>query len=188
MAKPSALMHAPSVVFLLLGGAVATVLELALLNLVPLVGVSALPLPLWLGGMFSGEESVAFWIGHILFWLGGAFVLPVILGLFWQTVPGANYGFGGALVKGLSWGLILWAVSGLALGLAGWLNRAAALDPPGLFALSLGVGGALALLLAHLAYGVAQTLIATMGQGISPVETIGWKEYRPRELHQEANS
>jgi hypothetical protein len=156
---------------------VATILLSALLFLAPAFGFPHIDLPRLAGGVLAEDPTTAFWLGYWLFvFFGGMFVFAPLLAVLWTTLPGPNEGFRGALVKGLLWGLILWVGSGLLLPVFGALNRLAdeELKNPGFFALGLGVLGALELLLGHLIYGIAVALVAAMGQGISPMETLGW--------------
>ncbi len=188
MKRPVALINHPSLLLATLGGAVAVLLLSALLFLSPVFGFPFVDFPRVMGGIFTADPEGAFWLGFTIFFVGGWLVFPFLLVAAWSLLPGENEGFIGALVKGLLFGLGLWVFSGLVLPLAGWLNQLDGLENPGFFALGAGVLGALGVLLGHLAYGAALALIAAMGQGISPLHTLGWYEYRRSGLNRAAVS
>ena len=174
MIKPGTLVARPSPFLAILGGAVGMLLLNSLLHLAPVLGLPFVDLPRLIGGIFSANSEVAFWLGFWLFFLGGVFVLPPLFVWAWPSLPGPERGFIGALVKGVLWGLILWAVTGLLLPLFGLLNQLDDLANPGFFALGTGWLGTLSLLLGFVAYGVTMALIAEMGLGTEPIDTLGW--------------
>ena len=180
MAKPSTLIPRPSIFLAFLGGAAATVLLAALLYLAPLLGLPLIDVPLAFGGMFTENADVALGIGFLLFYIGAALVGPFFLAGAWPSLPGEGVGLIGGAVKGVLWGGGLWLLSSLMLGLAGWLNRlpGTALDSPGFFALSLGLGAAALLLAQHLLYGLLLGVITAAGQDIEPIDTLGWDGYK----------
>lgn len=178
MARPKIMQPQAAFLMAVLGGATATILMTALLYLAPVVGLPLLDMPRLIGGLFSADGAVALGLGYVLFFLGGALVMPLFLAYFWPSLPGEGIGFLGAAVKGLIFGLIAFALSGLMLWLLGVLNRLEGLASPGPFALSLGLGGLLVLLVVHLLYGLAVALVAAVPQGISPIDTLGWTGYR----------
>lgn len=183
MIYPEVLTPRPSALLAVLGGGVATLLFSALLYLMPALGLPFLDLPRLVGGLFTGDLDAAFWLGHLIFWVAGVVIIPVLLVRLWPALPGAHVGFGGALVKGLLWGLLLWVACGLLLSPSAALNPLTdqGVQNPGLFALRLGLPGAAWVLAGHLAYGLAVALIAAMGQGISPLDTLGWPGYEQGE-------
>lgn len=179
MPEPTTLEQRPAHTITILGGLVATVLISALLYVAPAFGLPLIDLPLLVGGIFTGNAAVALWIGYVIFFVGGVFVATSLLATVWPDLPGTGLGFGVAAFKGLLWGLILWILSGLILPVLGLFNRLppGELSAPGVFALGLGISGALALLLGHLVYGVVVAVVAAMGQGISPIQVLGWEGY-----------
>lgn len=178
MKRPAVLNVRPSIVLTTLGGAVATLLLSALLFLSPVFGFPFVDFPRLVGGIFTAHPEAAFWLGFALFFLVGWLVFAPLLGFFWPLLPGDDIRFTGALVKGLLWGLILWVASGFLVPLFGLLNRLDGLENPGFFALGEGILAAVGVLLGHLAYGVALALVAAMGRGIVPLDTLGWMGYR----------
>jgi hypothetical protein len=149
----------------------------ALIYLAPVFGFPFIDFPLLIGGLFTPNPDVALWLGFWLFFLVGVFLFAPLLAFFWASLPGRNIGFSGAAVKGLVWGFILWILSGLLLPLLGLLNRIDGLGNPGLFGLNAGFMAPLGSLLGHLAFSLATALIAAMGQGIEPIDTLGWNGY-----------
>lgn len=194
MIRPATLREHPSPGLLLLGGLAATLLASALLFVMPALGFSAprqvvgspfLDLPRLIGGIFSGDAEAAFWLGFWLFFFGGALILPLALGQVWRLLPGADVGLTGAVVKGGLGGLILWIISGLLVPLLAVGNRLGVANP-GLFAIGAGPLAVLGLCVWHLIYGVSLALVAALGHGIKPLNTLGWEGYRPGEHQQEA--
>jgi hypothetical protein len=179
----------PSLVLATLGGAVATVLLSALLFLSPAFGFPFVDFPRLAGGVFVADAAAAFWLGYAIFFLGGWLVFPLLFTLAWPMLPGGReVGLRNGLVKGLAWGAILWVLSGLALPVLGWLNQAGSIGNPGFFALGAGLLATAGVLLGHLVYGAALGVIAVMGRGISPIDTLGWYEYGRGELNRAAAS
>lgn len=174
MLKPEALAPKPSMLLAILGGLVGTILLSSLIFLAPVLGFPFVDVPQLVGGVFSANPDAAFWIGFWLYFLTGIFLFAPLLAYFWPSLPGRNVGFVGAALKGITWGALLWAASGLLFFLMGLLNRVEGLENPGLFALNLGILAAVGILLAHLAYGLAVALLIAMGQGIKPLDTMGW--------------
>lgn len=180
MTEPNTVVSRPANVLVLLGGLVATLLLSAVLYVAPALGLAFVDLPALIGGIFTGGPEVAFWLGYALFFVGGVFIIAPILIFVWRVLPGASVGFVGALIKGVLWGLILWAVTGLLLPVLGAINRLGPqeLTNPGFFAAAEGAAGVAVLLIGMPAYGLALSLIAAMGQGIHPIRTVGWRGYR----------
>jgi hypothetical protein len=181
--EPAVLNPRPGLVLPLLGGWVGMLILSAGIFLAPVFGLPFIDIPRLMGGILSDSPTAAFWMGFCLNFIGGMFVWPSLLSVVWPFVPGSGIGVLGAAIKGLAWGSALWVVSGVLLPVAGWLNR---LDPglvprPGLFAIHTGWPGVFAMLAGHLAYGVAVALVAAMGEGIFPMETLGWPGYRRAE-------
>lgn len=176
--RPTALNVGPSVLMLLLGGLVGTLLLSALLFAAPVFGFPFVDIPHLVGGIFTESPAGGFWLGFWLFFLTGWLVFAPALLLVWHLLPGEPIGFVGALIKGLLWGTLLWVLSGVLLPVFGWLNQIDGLENPGFFALGEGVLAALGVLLGHLAFGAAVALVAAMAQGIAPLDTLGWMGYR----------
>jgi hypothetical protein len=189
MVRPAALTSRPSLVIALLGGAAAVLLLSALLFLGPVLGLPFVDVPHLVGGVFAESAAAAFWLGFAILFLGGWIVLPVLFVTFWPLLPGGNeVGLAHGAVKGLLWGAVAWAVSGLLFPVLGWLNQLEGLENPGFFALGVGALGAAGVLLGHLAYGAALGLVSGMGQGISPVEVMGWYQYGKSGMNRAAAS
>lgn len=183
MIRPEVLTPRPAILLGVLGGTVATLLLSALIYLAPAFGFPFIDFPRLVGGLFTGDPDVAFWLGYCLFFWAGVFVFPILFVRLWPALPGPHVGFGGALVKGMLWGLILWIAAGLLLPLLGALNQLDDQQPvagglrAGFFALNAGWLGAVGVLLGHVAYGIALALVTAMGQGIVPSATLGWPGY-----------
>lgn len=180
MIKPSTLIARPAIILTWLGGAVATILTSALVYLAPTFGLPFIDFPLLIGGLFTADPNVAFWLGYWIFFLLGAFVIPAFLAYFWPYLPGRNVvTFVSALIKGSVAALILWLGSSILLWLLGLTNQldASLLTRPGLFAFNLGILGAAELLAGHVIYGIFMALIAATGQEIAPIDTLGWPGY-----------
>lgn len=154
--------------------------------LAPVFGLPFIDIPHLLGGIFTPHTEIALWLGFWLYFLIGVFVFAPLLRFFWADLPGNAVSFGGALAKGLIWGIILGVVSGLLLPLLALLNRlpAETVANPGFFALNFGALAAVGLLIGHLLYGVALALVANMGQDIDPLEVLGWPGYSHAETYQ----
>ena len=176
MLMPDVLSSRPGALLSLLGGLVAALLDNALLFALPAFGLPFIDAPHLVGGLFTAAPTPAFWIGFWIEFVIGTAVLPLVLWTAWPRLPGAAVGLLGAAVKGIIWGLVLWVLAGLLLPLAGAMNHIAPsiVPRPGFFAASLGLSGAVVLLAAHVAYGLALTLVAAMGQGIAGLDTLGW--------------
>lgn len=160
----------------ILGGLVATVLLAALLHLAPVLGLPFIDLPLVVGAVFAEDPDTALQIGYAAFLSAGVLVFPLLLSGLWPALPGDDITFRGALLKGLLAGMVLWVLSGAVLALYGVLGRlpSGELQDPGLFGLGAGLLGPVVLLVEQLAYGLSLAVVAAMGRGISPVDTIGW--------------
>jgi hypothetical protein len=152
--------------------------------LAPTFGFPFIDIPHLMGGVLTDSPRAAFWLGFWINFLPGVVIFAPALDLAWDFLPGPAVGLRGALIKGVLWGTTLWVLSGLMLPVVGWLNR---LDPSvaprvGPFALGTGVLGALGLLGGHLAYGVALALVASIGGGVFPGDTIGWPGFAKSEV------
>lgn len=160
----------------ILGGMTATVLLVALIHLAPLVGLPLVDLPGLIGGVFSANAGTALTVGYVIFLTMGMVVFPLALSLLWPAFPGHDASFGGALLKGLLWGLLLWLLSGALLPVFAFFGAPATdeLHAPGLFALGTGLLGPVVLLAQQLAYGLSLAAVASMGRDVSPLDTIGW--------------
>jgi hypothetical protein len=181
--RPSALNPRPGLVLPLLGGWVGTLILSAGIFLAPVFGLPFIDVPHLVGGIFCDSPTAAFWLGFWLNFIAGAFVFPSLFAVVWPMMPGSGVGILGATVKGLGFGVALWVLSGVLLPVAGWLNRLPpdVVQRPGFFAIHTGWTGVLAALGGHLVYGLSVGLIAAMGEGIFPVETLGWPGHRRAE-------
>jgi hypothetical protein len=177
--RPLVLSPSPSPFTVVLGGITGTVLLSALIYLAPVFGFPFIDVPLLLGGIFTQNETAAFWLGYCLVFIPGAFIFPIVLFSAWTLLPGGNVSLTGALQKGLLLGAVLWVVSGLLLPLAGVLNQlpADAVTRPGFFALGAGVLAAFGVLAAHVVYGLVTALVGWMEQGITTPDAVGWPTY-----------
>jgi hypothetical protein len=178
MIEPATLTPRPSIVLLLLGGLVGTLLATALVHLAPAFGFPFVDAPRLIGGVFVADPAGALGLGYALYFLAGVFVVAPALGLSWPSLPGHPLGLGGAVLRGVAWAVALWVLWGLALPLLGALTRleGPGLDP-GLFATSGGALGAVWLLVVQAGYALAAALVAAMGRGIEPLDTLGWQGY-----------
>lgn len=174
MVKPAVLNPRASMILLVIGGVLGTMVLSAGMYVAPALGLPSIEIPLLVGGVLTSNAAVAFWLGYVIFFLIGVFVFAPALAIVWSALPGNGIGFGGAILKGAIWGAILWVVGGLTLPLFGLLNRLDSVPNPGLFGIGLGVVGASAVLGGHLAYGVIVAVTGAMSHGIQPLETIGW--------------
>lgn len=183
MIEPAVLNRRPSPLLAIIGGWVATLLLAGLFFLAPVFGFPFLDFPRLVGGIFTESTAAAFWLGFWIFFLVGVFVFAPLLSGLWPVLPGPDVGLGGAVGKGFLWGLTLAIVSGFLVPLFGALNQLSdqGLSNPGLFALSLGPLGPVELAVGHVSYGLALALVAAMGQGISPLATVGWLGYTKAE-------
>lgn len=174
MVKPAVLNPRASMILLVVGGVLGTILLSSLIYTAPAFGLPSIEIPLLVGGVFTADEHLAFWLGYLLFFIVGVFVFAPAMSLVWSSLPGKGVGFVGAIIKGAIWGAILWVIGGLMLPLFGLLNRLDTVPNPGFFGISLGLLGAAGVLAGHLVYGVVVAVVAMMSQGIQPLETIGW--------------
>lgn len=156
--RKTILLGRPSLILATLGGAAGVLLFGAVVAVSGAAGVPAPGVTEAIGGMWIGS-SAAFLVG----WL----VLPSLMVAGWKALPGHAESLAGALLKGLLFGLAVWVAAGLLLPLIG--ARA------GLFGAAEGIGGALALLVASVGYGVVTAAIASMGGGMAPLESLGWE-------------
>lgn len=179
MISPPVLNPRPGLILSVLGGWVAMLLLSALLFLAPVLGFPFIDIPHLIGGIFCDSPTVAFWLGFWINFVVGVFIFAPALSFLWPMLPGPGVGLRGAVLRGILWGVALWVLSGILLPAFAALNRLGAdvVRSPGPFAISTGVRGVVALLGGHLAYGLALALVATMGEGILPLDTIGWPGY-----------
>jgi hypothetical protein len=195
MVKPVTLNPHPSVELTLLGGVVASLLLSALLYIAPALGFPFINAPHLIGGIFTTNMNIAHWLGFWIYFLLGVFLFAPLLRQLWSKIPGDTVSMGGALLKGIVWGLLLWIMASLLLPLLSILNRLpdGVIESPGFFALNLGMDAAIVLMVVHLLYAVALALVANMGRDISPFDTIGWpgyeyaESYRKRQAYREDN-
>jgi hypothetical protein len=174
MLHPAELNPRPSIMLLLVGGIIGSILLASLMFLAPAFGLPSIDVPLLIGGIFTTNEVAAFWLGFALFFFVGVFVFAPALQLAWIALPGKGVGLIGAIIKGLLWGGALWLLGGLLLPLFAWLNRMAGVESPGFFAWNSGIIGVAGFLAGHLVYGVVIALTTAMSRGIMPLELIGW--------------
>lgn len=172
MILPKILQPRPPRLLMVLGGVTGSLLAVALVRLAPALGIPMIDLPLLAGRVFTSHAGPAFWVGHAIFVLAGAVVLPIVVADLWTLLPGHPVSLRGALLKGVSAGIVLWIVTGILLPPAARLASLA--DRPGFFAVELGVPAAVGLLLVHVAYGIAMTLVGGMSGGTRPMDTLGW--------------
>lgn len=175
MIRKSMTVESPGVLLLTLGGAVATILGTSLIYLGPTLGFPLIELPALVGGIFTSDPAVAFWLGFAVFFVSGWLVVPLALTVVWEALPGAPISFAGAAVKGLLFGSMLWVLSGLLVGLLSAVNALPDMEGVGFFAAGYGALGIIGLLGGHLAYGLALAVVAAMGQGLSPLDSLGWQ-------------
>lgn len=180
--KPEMLQVEASAILLAVGGVVATTLLSAFVHLAPAFGFPFIDVPRLVGGVFSADPAVAFWVGFTLFFAAGAIVFPMLFLWAWGALPGRGRGLRAALIKGSAGGLILFLAGGLLLPAFGALNRLVGLENPGFFGLAAGWVGMLGLLGGHLVYGVALALIGSIGYGAKPLDLLGWRTYWPADL------
>ena len=181
--EPAVLNPRPGLVLPLLGGWVGSLLLSAGIFLAPALGLPFIDVPHLMGGIVTASPMAAFWLGFWLNFAAGFVVFPSMLAVVWPIVPGSGVGVLGAAIKGLAFGFGLWVLSGVLLPVAGWLNRLppGVVQHPGFFAMHTGWLGVLAVLGGHLVYGLTVALIAAMGEGIFPMETLGWPGHRRAE-------
>jgi hypothetical protein len=177
MIRPTTLQPKPSFLLALQGGLVASILLSALIFLGPAFGLRFVDIPGLLGGLFTANAAIAFGVGFLLFFIPGVIVFPSLLAVYWYQLPGPNIGFIGGALKGLLLGIGLWLLTGLLLPLLGAINQLA-IAGPGFFALDYGLPTALGFLAAYLIYGLALGLLTAVGQGIEPLEAVGWPGYK----------
>jgi hypothetical protein len=160
----------------LLGGLVGTVILTALIRLLAALEVTVVDLPQLIGAVFSSDAGPVSPVGHTVFLVMGVFVLPLGLALLWPVTPGDRFTFGGAVVKGALWGLVLFVVAGLLLPLLGVLGQqpGGPTGQPGPFGGALGWPGPVQLLVGTQVYALATALVAQMPRGLQPLDTLGW--------------
>jgi hypothetical protein len=141
-----------------LGAAVATLLEVSIFHIAPLVGLPVVDVPLMVGNWFTADFGAALWVGYILFFLVDILIAPLPVLIWWPTFPSPPETFRGAALRGLIWGVIYGIIQ----------------FP---FGFRFGVGGAVVVLVAAILWGIAFSLIAMMARGISPIDTLGWAGY-----------
>lgn len=156
--RKTILLGRPSLILATLGGAAGALFFAAALSVAQIAGAPAIAAPDALGGL---------WLGAVVVFMAGWLVLPILLVAVWKTLPGHPESLPGALLKGALFGLGVWALVGVLLGALG--------APGGWFGAAVGLGGAVALLVAALGYGLVTTAIASMGRGIAPLHTLGWE-------------
>ena len=175
--RPIVLTPSPSPGVVVLGGVVATILLSAWLFVAPAIGVPFVDIPRTLGGVVSTDPRVAFAIGYGLFFIGGSVVFSLLILMVWSLMPGSEVGFGGALLKGVLWGALVWIVTGAALVVGSAANRTNGAGAAGWFAASSGIAAVGWLFGGCLAYGIALALIIAMEHGITGLDTLGWTGY-----------
>jgi hypothetical protein len=158
-----------------LAGLVATILLSAWLFAAPAIDLPFVDIPRALGGVVTSDSRIAFAIGYALFFIGGTFVLSLLIIAVWSLMPGSGVALRGAAIKGVLWGAAVWLATGIALGIASALNRGTAL--PGWFAANTGVAGVVWLFAGCIAYGLALALVIAMEHGITALDTLGWSGY-----------
>ncbi len=177
--RPTALNPRPGILLPLLAGFVATLMLTALLFLAPAMGIPSPDVPHLVGGIFTASPDAAFWVGLLIHLALGMLVFPLAFGFFWVMTPGPERGLAAGVVKGVAWGLLLWLLSGLSFP---FLAAVDVLPPhvapdPGFFALGLGALAAAGLLGGHVLYGLALGMVTAVGDGVRPLDTLGWPSY-----------
>ena len=175
--RPIVLTPSPSPIVVVLGGIVATIVLTSWLFAGPAFGVRLVDVPRAFGGVVTSNPRLALAVGFIVLFVGGSLVFSLSILMVWSLMPGSETGVGGAFVKGVLWGVLVWLITGAALGAAGAVNRTDRAALPGLYALNTGMGGAAWLLIGCLAYGIALTLVAAVEHGITALDTLGWPGY-----------
>jgi hypothetical protein len=175
--EPLVLTPSPSPLILILGGFIGTVLLSSWLFVAPVLGLGFIDVPHAIGGIVTSNPQIAFGIGIVLFFFGGTFVVAPLILSIWSTAPGSEMRLGGALLKGLLWGIALWFVTGVALGIATAINRVDAVLLPGFFGAAAGAAAVVWLLIGCLLYGITLTAIASVEHGVTALDTVGWTGY-----------
>lgn len=191
----------PSTMLAVLGGVIGTLLLSALMYLSPLLGFPFIDYPHLIGGAFTVNPDTALWLGYGIFFLFGVLIFPTLLAFLWPFFPGHPIGIVGPLTKGAVWGAILWVISGLVGGIFGGINQLSGQEfqNPGFFMLNAGILAAIGNLLGHVLYVIAMILVTSMGQGINPMDTLGWTTYhnaeapelvrgQPQDLHDQKST
>ena len=173
----------PSVILAMLGGIIGTLLLSALMYVSPLLGFPFVDYPHLIGGIFTANPDTALWLGYWIFFIFGAVVWPLLLAFLWPYFPGRPTGFIGPLIKGVIWAAILWVISGLVAWVFGTLNQLSGqgFQNPGFFMLNAGILAVVGNLVGHILYVLGMLLITMMGQGIEPIDTLGWPTYHKAE-------
>jgi hypothetical protein len=151
------LVPAPSILSACIGGIVGTVLFLAAVAVMPLLGTPNLNPAVAIGSLLTSNAAAAVGIGMVILIIGGSLVVPALLIAMWSALPGSNVRFRGAVMKGLACGAAIWILD--------------------LVVIRPGLDAAAILLIGSILYGVAVALIAAMEQALSPLDTLGWRHH-----------
>jgi hypothetical protein len=175
--RPAVLELGPSLVGMVLGGLVGTALFVSFMYAAPVAGVASIDVLRTIGGVFTSGAAVALAVGFVIASLFGMIVWPSGIMLAWTHLPGGHVSMVGAIVKGITSGVLLWILFGMALGIGHALNRLGGGALPGAFALNLGMSSAAWLLAGSLLYGLAVAVVGGMENSISPIDVLGWKDF-----------
>jgi hypothetical protein len=113
------------------------------------------------GRLFAGNSDASLGVGYLIFFLIGILIAPIPVLIWWPNLPGAPETFRGAFIRGIIWGLIYWILTTIVVAILGWS----------------GPGALVVVLVSELLWGIAFALIISMGQGIAPLDTLGWEGY-----------
>lgn len=156
--RKSIQLERPSLILATLGGAAGGLFFGAALQVAIAAGAPSLGLTAALGGL---------WVGTVVAFVAAWLVVPLLMVALWKKLPGHPESLPGALVKGALFGVGAWVLAGMGLGLTGARG--------GWFGAAQGTGGAAALLVASLGYGLIASAIASMGRGMAPLNALGWE-------------
>jgi hypothetical protein len=172
--RPVLLNPSPSIIVLMLGGLVGSLLALSVMYSAPIAGWPALDALHAIGGVFTGNEAPALAIGAVVFLIGTVILLPLAASGLWITLPGREGGIKGTSIKAAVIGAGFWATVGAVLGIVSLVGNGLGTVAPGLMGLAAGPEGAILFLAASLTYGLAVAYVGFVEQGISPIDAIGW--------------
>lgn len=159
-----------------IAGITASILQAALLELTPALGLPHIDVLRVIGGVFSGDPGSAEVAGLAIFVAIYVLVVPLAFTQAWRYLPGDDVNFKGATVKGL----LLAAATAVALALllpllalVGQLEGRELTQPAGL-SIGDGILASAWILVTVVAYSLSLALIGAMARGISPADTVGW--------------
>ena len=133
-------------------GIAATAAMTMLMMVAPKMGMPEMPIARMLGSMFASPDRAVL-PGMIMHFIIGGVLFSLVYA--WMLEPRLP---GGAAVRGLIYGFVVWIVAGLMMPVVGMMHpliKAGGMHSPGLF--MIGMGGMLAAigsLMGHLLYGL----------------------------------